>query len=477
LQRAVADKSGSIKKLLQMVFGHKTEKKPGRHAELKQKGERKKKVKGHGKTGADEYSGAQIAVIDHGTLQHCDPCPECPDGKIYHQKCPGVVVRITGSPPLGATIYEQQRLRCNICGKLFTADLPEEAGEQKYDETASAMLGLLRYGSGLPLNRIARLQSEMGIPLAPSTQWDVIERMADKIYPVFNELINQAAQAEILHSDDTSIKIQELIADNRNNNDKSARTGMHTSGVVSVLGDRKIALFFTGKNHAGENMAQIFGQRHSGLDPPIQMCDALSGNSPEMFTKLLAHCLAHGRRKFVEIANDFPDECLHVLDTLGVVYEKDAVAKEEKMTPRQRLRFHQSESGPLMEALFLWFNKKLNLKEVEPNSALGKAIQYMLNHWQELTLFLRVENAPLDNNICERALKMAIMHRKNSLFYKTLHGAYIGDLFMSIIHTCALMKINPFHYLTTLQKNASALRQQPHRWLPWNYTQNLMQVM
>ena len=142
------------------------------------------------------------------------------------------------------------------------------------------------------------------------------------------------------------------------------------------------------------------------------------------------------------------------------------------MTPVQRLHFHQANSGPLMEKLHLWLGKQFDDKKVEPNSSLGKAITYMLNHWDELTLFLRVEKAPLDNNICERAIKMAILHRKNSLFYKTEHGAYIGDLFMSLIHTCALSKINPFDYLTALQKNSSALFKNPQQWLPWNYQEN-----
>ena len=125
-----------------------------------------------------------------------------------------------------------------------------------------------------------------------------------------------------------------------------------------------------------------------------------------------------------------------------------------------------------MDALHGWLEKQLEEKKVEPNSSLGKAVNYMLNHWSALTLFLRVEKAPLDNNICERALKMAILHRKNSLFYKTEHGAYIGDMFMSLIHTCVLGKINPYEYLTTLQKHSAALFAQPHRWLPWNYKEN-----
>ncbi len=108
-------------------------------------------------------------------------------------------------------------------------------------------------------------------------------------------------------------------------------------------------------------------------------------------------------------------------------------------------------------------------KHVEPNSSLGQAINYMLKHWKKLTLFLRVPGAPLDNNICERALKMAILHRKNSLFYKTRRGAYVGDLFMSLIHTCQLCDADPFDYLTQLQEHAEKVAGDPGAWMPWNY--------
>jgi hypothetical protein len=172
------------------------------------------------------------------------------------------------------------------------------------------------------------------------------------------------------------------------------------------------------------------------------------------------------------VADHFPDECKYVLETLGKVYHYEAIAAKEAMTPEQRLHFHQGSSGPLMKNLHHWMEQQFAEKKVEPNSSLGKAINYMLNHWSELTLFLRVEKVPLDNNICERALKMAILHRKNSLFYKTQHGAYVGDLFMSLIHTCFLGNINPFEYLTALQRNSADLFAHPHRWLPWNYKEN-----
>ena len=470
LDQVVTEKNSSIKKLLKMIFGHKTEKtkniKPGK------KKKRKKKAKGHGKNSADDYEGAERIQVPHATLQHCDPCPACDDGKLYRQP-PGVIVRIKGTPPLQATVYEQEKLRCNICGQIFTADLPADAGSKKYDETASTMLAVLRYGSGLPLNRIAKLQTGMGVPLAPSTQWDVIEKMADRINPAYSELIRQGAQGDVIHNDDTTMKIQELLAENQTNTKTSFRKGIFTTGILSINDNRQIALFFTGRKHAGENMAQLLAQRKKGLDPPIQMCDALSRNFSEEFETLLANCLVHGRRNFVDVANDFPEECLYVLKTLGTVYHNDAITSKKGMTPKQRLYFHQKTSGPIMEKLHCWLDGQIDDKKVEPNSSLGKAINYMLKHWQELTLFLTVEKAPLDNNICERAIKMAILHRKNSLFYKTEHGAYIGDMFMSLIHTCTLSKINPYLYLTALQKNSSSLFNNPHLWLPWNYQKNL----
>jgi hypothetical protein len=122
-----------------------------------------------------------------------------------------------------------------------------------------------------------------------------------------------------------------------------------------------------------------------------------------------------------------------------------------------------------MDKLHGWMNMQFHEKKTEPNSGLGKAFSYMLKHWEPLTLFLRVEGAPLDNNLCEQALKKVILHRKNSMFYKTLHGAYIGDLFMSIIHTCRLSHINPFEYLVALQKHSHEVFRNPQKWLPWNY--------
>lgn len=126
-----------------------------------------------------------------------------------------------------------------------------------------------------------------------------------------------------------------------------------------------------------------------------------------------------------------------------------------------------------MEDLHDWLTRQLEEKRTEPNSALGGAIGYMLKHWDPLTLFLRQAGAPLDNNVCERALKKAILHRKNALFYKTQNGASVGDLFMSLIDTCQLNQANPFDYLTQLQRHAESLAACPQHWMPWNYRDSL----
>jgi hypothetical protein len=292
--------------------------------------------------------------------------------------------------------------------------------------------------------------------------------MADQIYPVYPELIRQAAQGDVIHNDDTTMKILALMQNNKAQ-DQSERKGIFTTGIVSTINDQKIALFYTGRKHAGENIADLLQQRQSDRSPPIQMCDALSRNTSDAFKTILANCLAHGRRKFVEVALNFPEQCRYVIETLAEVYKNDQIAKDQNMTADQRLHFHQSESGPLMKKLETWLNDQLDQNKVEPNSGLGQAISYMLNHWKPLTLFLRVPKAPLDNNICERALKKAILHRKNALFYKTENGARVGDLFMSLIHTCNLAGVNPFDYLTKLQKHSSELAEHPEKWLPWNY--------
>ncbi len=441
---------------------------------------KKPAASGHGRNGAAAYDGARKIQIRHARLASGDQCPDCERGKVYLQHDPSVLLRIKGQAPIDATIYELEKLRCNLCGKIFTAEAPAGVGEQKYDASAASMIALLRYGSGFPWNRLEGLQDSLGIPLPAATQCEIVSEKAAELQPAYEELIRQAAQGEVLHNDDTSMRVLSLnkarahIADAA-----SERTGVFTSGIVSTAPGREIALFFTGRQHAGENLADVLQRRAAELTAPIQMCDALSRNLPKLPKELeiiVGHCLAHSRRRFVEVTPNFPEECRFVLERFREVYVNDALAREQNMTAEQRLAFHKTHSGPVMEQLKVWLKAQFDERKVEPNSGLGVAITYLLKYWDRLTLFLKQPGAPLDNNIAERGLKKAILHRKNSLFYKTRNGARVGDLFMSLIHTCELCGANPFDYLTELQQHVAELKSKPSDWMPWNYRYTLQRT-
>jgi len=444
--------------------------------------EEKPPAKGHGRNGADAYTGAERVKVPHQCLGSGDGCPTCRRGKVYEQRHrPRLLVRVEGQAPLKATVYELQTFRCNLCGEVFVAKPPDGVSDAKYDATAAAMIGLLKYGSGLPAYRIEQLEKHLGIPLPASTQWDVVKEAASDLGPVYEELIRVAAQGDLLHNDDTSMRVLSLMKENDDLRKSGAakagaRTGIFVTGIISIAMGLRIALFFTGRKHAGENLQDVLNERSLELAPPLQMSDALDRNDPADTKTVRGTCLAHGRRKFVEVLESFPTECMHVLTEIAKVYKHDADSQKLKHSPGERLAHHVKHSKSIMDDLEAWFNKQLDEHLVEPNSSLGGAINYMLNHWEPLTLFLRKEGAPLDNNICERALKKVILHRKNSLFYKTLNGARVGDLFMSLIYTTELAGGNPFDYLTTLLNHPDDVANDPAAWLPWNYKETLAAI-
>jgi transposase len=324
----------------------------------------KPRTPGHGRRAADDYPGAIHQDIGHPTLSPGDSCPDCAQGTLYAKK-PIALVRFVGQAPLQATVYQLQRMRCSLCGKTFTAPAPAEASE-KYDPSVAAMIGLMKYGSGLPFNRIDRLQENCQVPLPASTQWQLVAGAATLLFVAYEELIRQAAQGEVLHNDDTTIKILALLGERAKKNppaddDQPKRTGLFTSGVVALrqCGDamRRVALFFSGRKHAGENLERVLRQRAAELAAPIHMCDGLARNLPGELKTILANCLAHGRRNFVELHDRFPKECRHVIEAFKIVYRNDKIARQEKLSAAQRLVYHQEHSRGTMDDLKAWLER------------------------------------------------------------------------------------------------------------------------
>ena len=436
---------------------------------------------GTGRLGADAYVGAERTECRHEDLAVGQRCPVCGQGTLYELP-PGVEIRIDGQALLSALRYELQKLRCSACGQIFTASLPHEAGEEKYSPRARAVLVVGRYYLGLPLYRIEGYQAMLGVPIPDATQWDQIERVADCCYVVFQHLEGLAAQGELIHQDDTSVRIVTLIKENQQIRAQAAaqgfsrpqeRTGMFTTALVVKWGERTICLYYSGRSHAGENLQALLEQRQANLGKPLVMSDALSRNAADDDQLIRCHCLAHGRRQFSDLEDVFPQECRVVIEALKQVFDHDTEARDQQMSPEARLAYHQAYSQPLMDDLKAWLDRQVEGRLVEPNSSLGQAIAYMQTHWETLTRFLSVAGAPLDNNLVERALKLFIRQRKNSLFYQTEYSAYIASMLTSLIATGLYAGVNVLDYLVALQEHRAEVFADPAAWLPWSYQASL----
>jgi hypothetical protein len=433
---------------------------------------------GTGRLGANVYEGAERVECRHDDLAAGQRCPRCGQGNLYELP-PGKTIRIHGHALLSALRYDRQRLRCSACGQVFTAPLPPEAGQEKYSPQARAALAVSRYHLGLPFYRLQGYQVMLGVPVPDATQWQQIEKVGDCCYKVFAHLETLAAQGELINQDDTWVRIQSLMAQNRQYQAQAEalglarspeRTGMFTTALVVKVGERTLCLYYSGRAHAGENLEALLRQRQAGLEKPLVMSDALSRNEVDETAVVRCHCLAHGRRQFSDLEEVFPIECQRVMEALKQVFDHEDEARDQQMSPEARLAYHQEMSRPIMDGLHTWLQNQMDDHRVDPNSALGKAMTYMQNHWETLTRFLSIPGAPLDNNWVERALKLFIRQRKNSLFFRTEHRAYIASVITTLMATCLYAGVHALDYLVALQEHRAEVHADPAAWLPWTYS-------
>ena len=433
-------------------------------------------TKGHGRNSADAYQGAAIVEVDHPELNPGDTCPaEACDGRLYEMSEPGTFVQVTGAPLASATRYNMQKLRCAICEIIYTAPLPEGVSDKKYDANFIAMLMINKYFMSVPLYRQDRLQNHLGIPLPASTQWDLMVAHEPMLKALYGALAQDAANGLALCYDDTSVKIMSEIkaAKLAQKGEKSQHT-CFTTGIVSLHEDHRAYLYITDNRTAGKCIAEIMALRDTDLDPPIMMCDALPANIPQGISEdlyILCFCLVHARRQFYELPNGYDDLADKVIGLIGTIYDHEAHTKG--MSSEKRLAYHQEKSTPVMEELKAYLEEQKS--EFEPNSVPGKAIDYILNRWTQLSQFLRQIHAPLDTNIVERALKLIIQVRKSSMFYKTLSSAAFASYVQSALYSAAQNEINPCDYMCALIENEQAVIQTPNAWLPWCYQETLKQ--
>lgn len=438
----------------------------------------KEKKKNHGHRPAKDYTEAKTLHIAHQLLKKGSTCPGCLKGRLFNLS-PGTVIRIVGQPSLQVEIYRPERLRCALCGQIFTAELPKEINTgSRSDISAKTIVSLLKYRGGLPFYRQSQLQDILGAPVSASEIWEMTEEVADALHPIYAKMCEAAAGAAILQNDDTKARILSVMQERKEKKGTSTedkRTGTFTTGILAILKDpeAKIGLFFTGVQHAGENLDDLLDQRPKTAAVPIQQCDG-GHNVPEHHETQLSNCNAHCRRKFYELVQTWPKIVLKIIGWYSIIFSNEPSAPKD---PLLRLKWHQDLSAPVMKQIKEYCDLLIEQKEIEPNSGMGKAIAYLNNHWTGLTLFLRVPGVPLDNNDTERLLKRAVLNRKNAYFYRNETGAKIGDILMSMIETCVLNSINPWIYLLAVQKHQGDVRKNAVLWLPWLYEKRLKELL
>lgn len=433
-------------------------------------------TKGHGRNSADAYRGAAIVEVEHSELNPGDTCPaENCDGRLYELSEPGVLVRVTGAPLAQATRYNLQKLRCAICEVIYTAELPSGVSTKKYDANFIAMLMINKYFMSVPLYRQDRLQNHLGIPLPASTQWDLMFAHKAMLEALYKALYQDAANGTALCFDDTSAKVMSEIKAKRAalKGSKNQHTCFTTS-IVSLHEQHRTYIYITDNRTAGACIADIMAIRDASLEPPIMMCDALPANIPQGISEdlyVLCFCLVHARRQFYELPKGYDDLSDKVIGLIGSIYDNEAHTKG--FSNEKRLAYHKEKSTPIMEELKAYLDEQS--LEFEPNSAPGKAIDYILKRWTQLSQFLRYTQAPLDTNIVERALKLIIQVRKSSMFYKSLNSAAFASYVQSAIYSAAQNAENPCEYISALINNEDAVIKKPHAWLPWCYKETIQQ--
>ncbi len=438
--------------------------------------ESKPPVPGHGKRGANDFKDAEIEHHKLDELAKGDPCPDCHNGKLYKYE-PSVLVRISGHSPYEVTKHVYDRLRCNACGKYFTAEPSEEvindgAKEQRFGYSARALIAIDKYMAGSPFYRQQSLTKILGTPISASTAFDQCEKVADSGYGIHKELSQIAAQSQNFYIDDTKNRIRDaepIIKNGRK------RTGVYTT-VLIADGKHKIVLFKTNIGHAGEYLDDILEKRLNGSHPPIVMSDALSSNHITKKQIIKSLCNVHARREFHNLANVEPKYIEPLLDLYQKVFKNEGICRKQNLSLEDRLTLHKEKSLPIMEEIRSQAKQLLDEGIFEANSLFGKAYAYFVKHWEGLTAFCRIPGAAIDNNISERTLKIIILSRKNAYFYRTEAGAAISDTITSILATCKSNEVNPFPYLKAIQRYNDKVKENPASWLPWNYQAAIAQI-
>lgn len=486
LQSRMEDQDITLRELKKMIgLLPASERRPSSkeaHSETKAKLQKKRKST----KGSKLRTPRKPQVIEHHMLEDVskgDSCEECGIGKYYRFE-PATLLRITGQSPLVSTKHIMEQMRCNACGYVVTAAVPDKVTQdgkpsQMFGFSARAVLVISKYFCGTPFFRNDSVQQLLGEPVTASTQFDQCEYVANNLSPIFKALQHIAGQADFIYIDDTPHKILNATAVEkpvRGTDRTRLRTGVNASGLIAKKTDGYMVLLFnTSIGHAGEHADEILRSRENGLGPPVVMSDALSCNKVFATPVIPLRCNVHARREFFKLESTYPDDVEPILNQYGKIWDHDDHCAEKQLLPNKRLEYHKEHSLPIMAWIQQECEAVLGAEDAELNGRFAGACRYFLNHYEGLTGFCTHEGAGIDNNVSERLLQLIARGRKNSFFYKTGNGAAISDVLTSVLATCDAHDVNAFQYLIWVQQHKELVRSVPMQCLPWNYSQHLPQ--
>jgi hypothetical protein len=384
-------------------------------------------------------------------------------------------LQFTGNAPVEVAKYNKKVLRCNACGHEFM----RSKKITKWTNGARSNI-ILQKVTGTPWHRLADLQKLHGIAVAASTMWTQVQNVWNEVASyIYTALMDEASKSKMLCIDDTGAKILEVIAENQNLPEKQ-RKACHTTTIcatricANTKARSKILLYITAQKYSGQNVAPLLEARFKQIPDSkvVIVSDMLAANTPHISSDLqknviMSGCLVHARRKFFELLDFWPNECRYFIEEIAHIYNNED--RCIYMNDKDRLKYHQENSWVHMNNIYNKIESLFASKQVEPNSDLGKAMNYWLNHKKKLTTFLRLKGVVLDNNLSERALKRIIIQRKNSLFFYSRDSAEILSGMASIVATCKENNINAFAYLNWIQENWKLAQETPEHFLPWSY--------
>ncbi len=424
-----------------------------------------------GRYGFDDYPSAAIVTHDVEGCRPGDVCESCKLGKYYYGE-ERKLLEFTGGPIIRATRHIKKALRCNRCGH-------EKVSSKKIvkwsPEARSALVIHKIYGT--PWYRMSRIQKLCGVPIATSTQYAQCQEIwEDSAKYIVSELYRLGIEHHLWCTDDTGMKILSVLKMNELLPESEQRA-CHTTAICTGHENNKIILYMTANRYCRENWAPLL-ERRASKDKLIIMTDASNQSLPkgkELERVESAICLGgHARKKFKDLEDHYPEQCEYFLKLIADLYKNDSVCKDKD--PQQRLEYHQEHSSPIIDAIYARITDLFENKIIEPNSDLGKAMNYWVNQKEGLTAFLRIRGVILDNNWAENALRIMAVYRKASLFFKTLNSALVMSDMFSLVVTCEVNGINAFDYLNWIQRNWKKVQENPGAYLPWCLKQDTEKI-